>query len=97
MTLKKFLYLTYGFALPTPAIIEAWNAWFESIKESVIEKGHFPRGLEISQGGVKDLPLGPDAITGFVVVEAASFEEAARMAQSNPFVSSIRLYEMKIG
>jgi hypothetical protein len=44
-----------------------------------------------------DLPLGPDSITGFVIVEAASFEDAERMAQSNPYISSIRLYELSGG
>ena len=38
--------------------------------------GHFPRGREISKAGVTDLPLGPDAITVFVIVEAESFEDA---------------------
>jgi hypothetical protein len=77
--------------------MNAWGKWFESIKENVIERGHFPRGREISENGVLELPHGPDSITGFMIVEAASFEDAERMAQSNPYISSIRLYELKAG
>lgn len=95
--MKKFIFLTYGFEKPTAEIIEAWGKWFELIKENVVEAGHFPRGREISTAGVTDLPLGPDSITGIVIVEAASFEDAERMAQSNPYISSIRLYEMIAG
>jgi hypothetical protein len=77
--------------------MDAWGKWFESIKENVVERGHFPRGREISKAGVTDLPLGPDSITGLVIIEAVSFEDAERMAQSNPYISSIRLYEMMAG
>lgn len=95
--MKKFVFLTYGFETPTPEIMNAWKKWLESIKDNIVEMGHFPRGREISKNGVADLPLGPDSITGFVIVEAASFEEAGRMAESNPFISSIRIYEVKAG
>ena len=95
--MKKFVFLAYGFETPAAAIMDAWKKWFESIKENVVEMGHFPRGREISKAGVSDLPLGPDAITGFVIVEAESFEDAERMAQSNPYISCIRLYEVKAG
>jgi hypothetical protein len=97
ISLKKFVFLTYGFEKPTAEIMDAWGKWFESIDKSVVERGHFPRGREISKAGVTELPLGPDSITGLVIVEAASFEDAERMAQSNPYVSSIRLYEMMTG
>lgn len=93
--MKKFVFLTYGFETPTPEIMDAWKKWFESIKNNVVEMGHFPRGREISKDGVTDLPLGPDSITGFVIVEATSIEEAERMAESNPYISSIRIYEVK--
>lgn len=95
--MKKFLFLTYGFEPPTPEIMQAWGKWFETIKDNVVEKGHLPRGRGISKTGAKDLPLGPDSITGFVIIKAESFEDAERMAQSNPFISSIRFYEVMSG
>lgn len=95
--MKKFVFLTIGFQKPTPEIMKAWGRWFDEIKDNVAEKGHFPRGREISKAGVRDLPMGPDAITGYVIVKAASFEDAEKMAAGNPYISSIRIYELMAG
>ncbi len=95
--MKKFVFLTYGFQKPTSEIMQAWGAWFESIKDSVIEQGHFPRAREVSRDGVKELPLAPDSITGFVKVKAPDFEAATKMAECNPYISSIRIYEVMSG
>lgn len=95
--MNKYLFLTYGFEKPTPEIMKAWGAWFETIKDKVVEKGHLPRGCEISRTGVRELPLGSDSITGYVVVRAESFEAAAKMAERNPYISSIRIYELMAG
>jgi hypothetical protein len=96
ISLKKFVFLTYGFEKPRR---KSWTPGESGSNRSirVSSRGHFPRGREISKAGVTELPLGPDSITGLVIVEAASFEDAERMAQSNPYVSSIRLYEMMTG
>ena len=95
--MKKFVFLTFGFQKPTPEIMRAWGKWFDEIKAHVVEQGHFPRGREISKAGVRDLPMGPDAITGFVIVNAATFDDAEKMAAGNPFISSIRIYELMAG
>jgi hypothetical protein len=92
---KKYVLLHYGFEKPTPEIMAAWGRWFESMKDNIIDRGgHFTRGREISKAGTKDLPLGPESITGFTVVSADSFDDAEKMAQSNPYISSIRVYEV---
>ena len=93
-TVKKFVFLTYGFEKPTPEIMAAWSKWFESIKDNIIEMGHLPRGREISKAGTKDLPLGLESITGFLIVSADSLDDAEKMAQSNPYITSIRVYEV---
>ncbi len=95
--MKKFMFLTYGFEKPTPEIMQAWNKWFDEIGEHIIEQGHFPHGKEISDAGVKELPLAPDSITGYLLVKAESAEQAEKMAASNPYVSSIRFYEIMSG
>ena len=92
--MKKFLMLTIGFEKPTPEIMEAWGKWFESIKDNIVDKGHLSGGREISSEGTKDLPLGLDSITGFMIVTAESLAEAEKMAESNPYITSIRVYEM---
>jgi hypothetical protein len=92
--LKKFVFLTYGFEKPTPEIMAAWGAWLESIKDNIIDMGHLSGGREISKTGTKDLPLGLESITGFMIMSADSLDEAEKMAQSNPYISSIRVYEL---
>ena len=94
-TVKKFLLLHYGFEKPTPEIMAAWGKWFASMKDNIIDMGgHFSGGREISKAGAKDLPLGLESITGFTIVSANSLDDAEKMAQSNPYISSIRVYEV---
>lgn len=93
--MKKFVLLHYGFEKPTPEIMAAWGKWFEAMKENIVDMGgHFSRGRDISKAGVKELPLGPESITGFTIVSAANLDDAETMARSNPFISSIRVYEI---
>ena len=92
--MKKFVFLTYGFEKPTPEIMAAWGTWLESIKDNIVDMGHLSGGREISKAGTKDLPLGLESITGFMIVSADSLDEAEKMAQSNPYISSIRVYEL---
>ena len=94
---KKFLYLTYGFEKPTPEIMNAWKAWFAEIGEHIVEQAHLPRGAEITEEGQRELPLDLEAITGYMVVKAESFEEAVKLAESNPFITGIRIYEVASG
>jgi hypothetical protein len=92
---KKYVLLHYGFEKPTPEIMAAWGKWFEATRDRIIDMGgHFSRGREISKAGTRDLPLAPDSITGFTVVSAESLDDAETIAQSNPFISSIRVYEV---
>jgi len=92
---RKFVLLHYGFEKPTPEIMAAWGKWFESMKDRIIDMGgHFSGGREISKAGTKDLPLAPESITGFTIVSADSLDDAEKMAQRNPYISSIRVYEI---
>jgi hypothetical protein len=56
--------------------------------------GHFSSGREISKSGTKDLPLGLESITGFTIVSADSLDDAEKIARGNPYISSIRIYEV---
>jgi hypothetical protein len=94
-TMKKFVLLHYGFEKPTPEIMAAWGKWFEQMKDNIVDMaGPFGGGREISKAGTRDLPLGRESITGFTVVRAGSLDEAEKMAQSNPYISSVRVYEV---
>ena len=93
--MKKFMFLHYGFEKPTPEIMTAWGKWFDAMKGNIVDMGdRFSGGREISKAGTRDLPRGRESITGFTVVSADSLEDAERMARSNPYISSIRVYEM---
>ncbi len=93
--MKKFMLLSFGFEKPTPEIMAAWGKWFESIADKTVDQGgHFSGGLEISHSGTKDLPLGMDSITGYTVINAESLDDAEKIARENPFITSIRVYEL---
>jgi len=93
--MKKFMFLHFGFEKPTPQIMEAWMAWFKSISDKQVGQGGFSGGCEISKGGTKDLPWNMESITGYNIIEAESLDAAVKLAQSNPFVASIRIYELR--
>ena len=87
--------LHFGFEKPTPEIMGAWNKWFESIADKSVDNGGFHSGgREISHDGAADLPMGPGCITGYSLINAESLEEAENIAAENPFIDSIRVYEI---
>lgn len=42
--MKKFMFLHFGFEKPTPEIMKAWQAWFESISDRQVDQGGFSGG-----------------------------------------------------
>lgn len=93
--MKKFMLLHYGFEKPTEAIMKAWDEWFASIAERTVEHGGFHAGgREVSAVGVSELPFGPGSITGYSIIHAEDAEQAVEIAKKNPFIDSIRVYEI---
>jgi hypothetical protein len=93
--MKRFMLLHFGFEKPTPEIMEAWGKWFGSVADKTVDQGGFHGGArEISHDGSKDLPMGMDSITGYSIINAESLEEAEKLAEGNPFIASIRVYEI---
>ena len=93
--MKKFMLLHFGFEKPTPEIMGAWKAWFESIADKQVEQGGFAGGREISKSGTRDLQWDMNSITSYNIIEAESLDAAEKIAQSNPFIASIRVYELR--
>jgi uncharacterized protein YciI len=93
--MKRFMVLHYGFEPPTPEIMAAWGQWFEAIADVNVEQGGFAAGREISKAGTEELSWGPDSITGFNIIEAESLDAAEAIARENPFIKSIRVYEIR--
>ena len=93
--MKRFMLLHFGFEKPTPEIMAAWGTWFASVADKTVDNGGFHGGaLEISNDGKRDLPMGMDSITGYSIINAESLEEAESIASDNPFIASIRVYEI---
>lgn len=97
ISLKKFALLHFGFEKPTPEIMEAWEQWLESIEDISIDQAGFGSGREISDAGTKDLSWDKDSITGYNIIEAEDMDAAERIAKANPYISSIRVYELREG
>ena len=93
--MKRFMLLHFGFEKPTPEIMDAWGKWFESIGDRMVDKGGFHGGArEVSDAGTKELRMGMESITGYNIITAESLEEAEQLAQANPYIASIRVYEI---
>jgi hypothetical protein len=92
--MKRYLLMHLGFERPSPEVMAAWQAWFQAVSARTTENVGLRNGREIARDGVRDLPMGLDAITGYTILSAESIEDAQRLAASNPFVSSIRIYEL---
>jgi len=66
-----------------------------AIADKVVDQGGLWGGArEISDAGTKDMPLGLESITGSSIVNADSLDAAEKIAQSNPYIASIRVYEI---
>ena len=92
--MKNYVLLTYGFETPTPEIMEAWGKWFASIGENLVDtRGPIGAGREITKTGTRDLPMGLDAFTGSLVITAENLDEATKIAQACPIITSIKVYE----
>ena len=87
--------LHFGFEKPTPEIMKAWGAWFESIADRTVGQGGFAGAREISRAGTKDIPWGRESITGYNIIEAESLDEAEKIAKDCPYIASIRVCEMR--
>jgi len=93
--MKKFVFLFFGFEPPTQEMMDAWNKWFASIGDRLVDSGSpLGAGREISQSGIKELPLGADSITGYTIINADSLDEAEKIANTCPIITSIRVYEL---
>ena len=68
---------------------------FESITDHSVENVGFRSGREISKSGTRELPWDIESITVYSAVEAESHEAAEKLAEASPYISSIRVYEVR--
>ena len=92
--MKKFILLTYGYETPTQEIMNAWNNWFASFEDKMVDRGGpCGAGREITNTGTKELPLNKEALTGYCIIQAENIDEAEKIAKDCPIITSIRVYE----
>lgn len=60
----------------------AWGAWMERNRQRIVEAGG-PLGMtrRVTSAGIEDIR---NQMTGYVVIEAESHEEAARLFENHP-------------
>ncbi len=92
--MSKFIFLSYGYETPTEEIMEAWGNWFASIADKMVDGSNLGAGREITKDGSKELPLGLDSITGYVIINADNLDEAENIAKTCPIITSLRVYEL---
>jgi hypothetical protein len=91
---KKFVLITIGFTQPTPEIMESWMQWFKSIEDRIVDQIGLRNGKEVTKNGITELPMDKDAITGYLVINAENIDEAIKIAQSCPMITSTKIYEV---
>jgi hypothetical protein len=92
--MKRYMLLHIGFQQPTPELMARWKAWFESVESMTVENVGLRASREISHAGARDLPWGVESLTGYTIITAESMDAAETAARSNPFITSIRIYEL---
>ncbi len=92
--MKKYVLLTVGFTQPTPKIMKSWTQWFKSIEDKIVDQIVLGNGKEVTRKGTAELPMDKDAITGYVVINAENMDEAIKIAQSCPMITSTKVFEI---
>jgi hypothetical protein len=93
--MKKFVLAHIGFEQPTGEIMAAWGKWFEDIAEVTVENVGLLPGKEVSSEGVKEIPFDSQVTTGYTIIEVESLDEAVKIAQDCPFITSLRVQEVR--
>jgi hypothetical protein len=93
--MKKFLLAHIGFEQPTDEIMAAWGKWFEAIAEITVENVGLHPGKEVTSGGINDIAFDARVTTGYTIIQVDSLDEAVKIAQDCPFITSIRVQEVR--
>jgi hypothetical protein len=91
---KKFLMLHYGYEEPTAEVMAAWQSWFAKVGDRFVDMGS-PLGncVEVTKTGARELSHDMGAATGYSIISADRREDAERLLEGCPIISSVRLYE----
>ncbi len=93
--MKKFLLAHIGFEQPTDEIMADWGKWFEAIAEITVENVGLLPGKEVTPEGIKDIAFDAQVTTGYTIIEVESLDEAVKVAQDCPSITSIKVQEVR--
>mgnify|MGYP000890041699 CR=1 FL=1 len=92
---KYVVIYPYSDAPPSEERMQAWMAWFETIRESVVDGGNpFGGGAaETTNDGAVALTDQPGRAGGYSIFNAASIDDAIALLADCPITSGVRVYE----
>jgi len=93
--MSKFVLAHIGFEQPTEEIMAAWMKWFEDNKDVTVENVGLGVGKEVSSAGIKDINFDNQVTTGYTIIEVESLDEAVKIAQACPSITSIKVQEVR--
>ena len=93
--MSKFVLAHIGFEQPTDEIMAAWMKWFEEIADVTVENIGLNPGKEVSADGIKDISFDAQVTTGFTIIEVESLDEAVKIAEACPSITSIKVQEVR--
>lgn len=95
--MQQFLVLTVGRALDpqddderTQRYVGDWQAWLgELVASGALDSGRplEPGGKVVTNDGINDYPPEEIGIGGYLIINAESLEDAARIAQGSPHIA----------
>jgi len=92
--MKKFVFLYYGMDEPTPEVMAAWDGWFHSIGDKIVDAGNpFGPGRSVSKDGATDLGPADRPATGYSIVNAESIDAAQKLLEACPATGGVQVYE----
>ncbi|HET6311911.1 MAG TPA: hypothetical protein VFH00_13030 [Candidatus Nitrosotalea sp.] len=99
----KYVLVYYGGGMPQGAsaqarVLKQWATWYEKLGDAIVDGGHAFSGAvsKIKPGGTVAKGAIGQRASGYSIVEAASLEEATKMAKGCPILRSggqIAVYE----
>jgi hypothetical protein len=74
--------------------MKSWMLWFTSIEDKIVDQIGLCNGMEVTKNSITELTMDKDAITGYLVINAENIDEAIKIAQSCPMITSTKVYEV---
>ncbi len=100
--MPNFMIAYYGGNKPSSkeagmAQMNKWKAWVEGLGDAVVNPGTPFMGTKIVTSGDVQDDADPNSMKGYAIVKAESFDEALKIANTDPFLENggtIRLSQM---